>query len=140
MFPLGKPVSVVLVSKDPGRGLTFSMSRVADVEERQNFRDFNRAQRATRDEAAPLGSFGALLRERLDLPEPAPVAAETKAAAGAAPVGTARVLSDSPQPDAARTNPKSIAQAAQAKEAQDAKEQNAGVVHGRRRPNKPNPS
>ena len=30
MFPIGKPVSVVLVSKDASRGLTFSMSRVAE--------------------------------------------------------------------------------------------------------------
>jgi small subunit ribosomal protein S1 len=105
MFPLGKPVSVVLVSKDPSRGLTFSMSRVADVEERQNFRDFNRSQR--QHEPNAIGSFGALLRERLDLPEPAPVTAEARpAAAGAAPVGTARVLSDSPEPGADRAPPK----------------------------------
>jgi small subunit ribosomal protein S1 len=105
MFPIGKPVSVVLVSKDPSRGLTFSMSRVADVEERQNYRDFARAQKAQKDEPSSLGSFGALLRQRLDLPEPAPVTVEPKPpAAGAAPVGTARVWSDSPDPDSARTH------------------------------------
>jgi small subunit ribosomal protein S1 len=105
MFPIGKPVSVVLVSKDASRGLTFSMSRVADVEERQNYRDFARTQKAQKDEANSLGTFGALLRERLDLPEPAPLTGEPKpVAAGAAPVGTGRVLSDSPEPDSARTH------------------------------------
>jgi len=174
-FPIGKPVSVVLVSKDASRGLTFSMSRVADVEERQNYRDFARAQKTQRDEPAMLGSFGALLRERLDLPEPAPVTTDAKAsAAGAAPVGTARVLSDSPEPDSARTReeaprapaappaaapgvrhaPKGPAPAdrnrvdadspppkAQGKQQPGklrTQEQNLGVVHGRRRPNKPN--
>ncbi len=115
MFPVGKPVSVVLVSKDQSRGLTFSMSRVADVEERQNFRDFSRTQK-TKDEPGTMGSFGALLRQELKLPEPAalPPAAlpppalppEPKtSSAGAAPVGTARVLSDSPEPDSARAKP-----------------------------------
>jgi len=187
MFPIGKPVSVVLVSKDASRGLTFSMSRVADVEERQNYRDFARAQKATRDEPAQLGTFGALLRERLDLPEPAPGDSKPHAA-GAAPVGTARVLSDSPEPDSARTReeapkapaprhaPKAIltgpapadrnrvdsdgppARAPnkpQGKPQQpgqpqqpgknqpsksEGKEQNLGVVHGRRKPNKPDAS
>jgi small subunit ribosomal protein S1 len=157
MFPVGKPVSVVLVSKDPSRGMTFSMSRVADVEERQNFRDFSRAQKATRDESAGLGSFGALLRERLDLPEPAPVTVEAKpTVGGAAPVGTARVLSDSPSPGPAKAAPPARA-AAPANAAPkgpspadrnrvDAKapappagsrQQDLGVVHGRRRPQKP---
>jgi small subunit ribosomal protein S1 len=152
MFPLGKPVSVVLVSKDSSRGLTFSMSRVADVEERQNFRDFSRTQRASRDDAAVVGSFGALLRERLDLPEPAPVTAEVKpVAAGAAPVGTARVLSDGPAPAErnrvdTQTSPTAPqAKPGQPKSAQDkrdeakeqSRQQDLGVVHGRRRPQKP---
>jgi small subunit ribosomal protein S1 len=103
MFPIGKPVSVVLVSKDASRGMTFSMARVADVEERQNYRDFARAQKAHKDEPSSLGSFGALLRERLDLPEPAPFVAEAKpSAAGAAPVGTARVPGDGAEPVPAR--------------------------------------
>jgi hypothetical protein len=152
MFPLGKVVSVVLVSKDPSRGMTFSMSRVADVEERQNFRDFNRTQRTSRDEPANLGSFGALLRQRLDLPEPAPVtSAEKSAAAGAAPVGTAkvaevRVLSDGP-PAADRNRLDAAPAAAQKSAAQKSDEQASaarqeglGVVHGRRRPQKPGQS
>jgi len=78
-FPIGKDVSVVLVSKDPSRGLTFSMSRVAAVEERRNFHEFSRAQQTQRDEQAPLGSFGALLQRELKLPEP------VRPAPGAAP-------------------------------------------------------
>jgi len=175
MFPLGKPVSVVLVSKDPSRGMTFSMSRVADVQERQNLRDFHRSQQ--KNEPASIGTFGALLRERLDLPEPAPVTAEARPpAAGSAPVGTARVLSDSHEPDASRAQapgkPAPLAAATPARPAPKAqlsgpppadrnrvdvdappaggkapgklpphpgkpsKEQDLGVVHGRRRPNK----
>lgn len=72
MFPIGKPVSVVLMSKDASRGITFSMARVANVEERQNFRDFARSQRGQKEEASSLGSFGALLRQELNLPEPPP--------------------------------------------------------------------
>jgi hypothetical protein len=102
------------------------------------------------------------------------VTAEAKApAAGAAPVGTARVLSDSPEPDSARSREEapraaaapgarhaakpvpsgpapadrnrvdadSAAAKAQGKQQPSklpTKEQNLGVVHGRRRPNKPN--
>src|SRR6185295_12573362 len=61
-FPVGKEVSVVFVNKDPSRGITFSMSRVAAVEERRNFHEFSRAQQTQRDEQTALGSFGALLQ------------------------------------------------------------------------------
>jgi len=86
-FPVGKEVSVVLVSKDSSRGLTFSMSRVADVEERRNFHEFSRAQSSPRDDSS-MGSFGALLQRELKLPEPVrsvatPVAAPPAAAAPA---------------------------------------------------------
>jgi small subunit ribosomal protein S1 len=85
-FPVGKEVSVVLVSKDPSRGITFSMSRVAAVEERRNFHEFSRAQQTQRDEQTSLGSFGALLQRELKLPEPVrPVAAPVAAPALAAP-------------------------------------------------------
>jgi small subunit ribosomal protein S1 len=69
-FPVGTEVSVVLVSKDPSRGITFSMSRVAAVEERSNYHEFARSQQAQRKEETPMGSFGALLRRELKLPEP----------------------------------------------------------------------
>ena len=133
MFPLGKAVSVVLVSKDAQRGLTFSMSRVADVQERQNYRDFHRAQKDRKDESAPVGSFGALLRQRLDLPEPAAAAPaplpEPKAppvAAGAKPSGA--------KPSGAKPPKEQPPKEPPSKE-QSAKEQHVGVVHGRRRPN-----
>jgi len=141
MFPIGKPVSVVLVSKDASRGLTFSMSRVADVQERQNYRDFHRAQKDRKDEAAGVGTFGALLRERLDLPEPAPSEAEPAAAPPAPPPAKAApqaVLSGPPPADRNRldTQPEPAKPAAgKASSAQAGKEQHMGVVHGRRRPN-----
>ncbi len=72
MFPIGKPVSVVLMSKDASRGITFSMARVAKVEERQNYREFAKAQRSQQGEASNVGSFGALLQKELKLPEPRP--------------------------------------------------------------------
>lgn len=72
MFPIGKPVSVVMMSKDPSRGITFSMARVAKVEERQNYREFSKAQRANQAESQSMGSFGALLQKELKLPEPSP--------------------------------------------------------------------
>jgi small subunit ribosomal protein S1 len=163
MFPIGKPVSVVLVSKDASRGMTFSMSRVADVEERQNYRDFSRAQKTTRDEPSPLGSFGALLRERLDLPEPAPLTAEAKPSAaepartpevaaadagargpdhsGSAPRASNNrypapqaVASGGPAPaDRNRIDTEAPSPAVSSPQAP---KQSFGVVHGRRRPNK----
>jgi small subunit ribosomal protein S1 len=83
MFPIGKVVSVVLVSKDASRGVTFSMSRVANVEERQNYREFSRTQKSQKDEPSTLGSFGALLRQELKLPEPPPAPARVEAPAPA---------------------------------------------------------
>lgn len=71
-FPPGKELSVVVTSKDPSSGrLRFSRTRVADVEERKNYREFSRGSAGG---AAParLGSLGDLLRQKLGLPEPAP--------------------------------------------------------------------
>lgn len=98
-FPVGKEVSVVLVSKDPSRGITFSMSRVAAVEERRNFHEFSQAQQAQRDEGAPIGTFGALLRKELKLPAPSP-GASAPAAAAPAPVAVA-IPAPAPAPPAA---------------------------------------
>jgi len=141
MFPLGKPVSVVLVTKDAQRGLTFSMSRVADVQERQNYRDFHRAQKDRKDETANVGTFGALLRQRLDLPEPAPVAAEPPVEAKAPPAA-ATPAAPAPKglaPKAAPSGPtpadRNRVDTTSEPTRQEKKEQNLGVVHGRRRPN-----
>lgn len=142
MFPLGKPVSVVLVTKDAQRGLTFSMARVADVQERQNYRDFHRSQKDRKDEAASVGTFGALLRQRLDLPEPAPAPAEppapvkpeakAEAKAPPAPKGPAPKAAVSGPAPADRNRVDTTREQAGR---QEKKEQNLGVVHGRRRPN-----
>jgi len=159
MFPIGKAVSVVLVNKDAQRGLTFSMSRVADVQERQNYRDFHRAQKDRKDEPGALGSFGALLRERLDLPEPAPVPAELEAAPAAAKAAPAEAKAAPAAPPAeakaaAPAAPKAPAPRAtltgpapadrnrldtqpepKPAAAKPSRERDLGVVHGRRRPN-----
>jgi hypothetical protein len=63
------------------------------VEERQNFREFSRAQQTQRDDAASLGSFGALLRQELKLPDPPPHQPP------AAPQGSAKgTASEAPSP------------------------------------------
>jgi small subunit ribosomal protein S1 len=107
MFPVGKVVSVVLVSKDPGRGITFSMSRVANVEERQNYREFSRSQQSEQTESSSMGSFGALLRQELKLPEPPP--APPKPPAPPAPAAAAppapRAAADPSPTAAAAPNP-----------------------------------
>jgi small subunit ribosomal protein S1 len=128
MFPIGKEVSVVLVSKDPGRGLTFSMSRVADVEERQNFREFSRSQQAPR-EGGSIGSFGALLRQELKLPEAAhvPEPAARPATAGQ-PLQPAQASAPASPPSRADT---SGARAAGSKPAQAAAQGPASADHGR---------
>lgn len=99
-FPVGKEVSVVLVNKDPSRGITFSMSRVAAVEERRNFHEFSQAQQAQRDEGAPIGTFGALLRKELKLPASAPAAAPAPAPVAA--VATVSAAAPAPAPAPAR--------------------------------------
>jgi small subunit ribosomal protein S1 len=92
VFPVGKKVTVVLMNRDNGRGLTFSISRVDRVQERANYQAFTRAMQGP-TAAAPassMGSFGDLLRGKLNLPAPAPAAAAQPAAAPApAPVPAA---------------------------------------------------
>jgi small subunit ribosomal protein S1 len=123
-FPVGKEVSVVLVSKDASRGLTFSMARVAAVEERSNFHEFSRAQQAQRKEETPMGSFGALLQRELKLPEPvrpapataAPLSAP-EAAPAAAPEAAAPAARPAPATPAARPAPAARAPAPRAERA-----------------------
>jgi small subunit ribosomal protein S1 len=83
-FPVGKVVQVVLVTRDEQGRITFSIERVASVEERRNYRDF--AQTASKGQAnagqstpdASVGSFGELLQRKLGIkpsataPEAAP--------------------------------------------------------------------
>ncbi|MBN2196337.1 MAG: S1 RNA-binding domain-containing protein [Polyangiaceae bacterium] len=81
-YPIGREVEVVVVQRDAQNGkLRFSVSGVADVQERRNFREFAAVERpATR--SGGMGSLGDLLRAKLDLPAPA--------VEPAAPVGPAR--------------------------------------------------
>lgn len=110
-FPLGKEVSVVLVSKDASRGLTFSMARVAAVEERRNFHEFARAMQGKSDEDAAVGTFGALLQKELKLPprtavSPAAGSAVSSAAGSVAAVPTAALPPPAvAAPDAAAARP-----------------------------------
>ncbi len=130
-FPVGAEVRVVLVSKDASRGITFSMARVASVEERQNYREFTRAQKHTQGAPAGLGSFGELLRQELKLPVPQVPAAMPAPAAVPAPAAAA---APSPPPIAggrgARSPSPEGAGASGAAEPPEA----GGIIRGRRRP------
>ncbi len=69
-FPVGTEVRVVLVNQDNSGRTTFSISRVADVEERRNYQDFAKSQGTARSAAGPVGTFGALLASKLGLQVP----------------------------------------------------------------------
>ncbi|HEX2731437.1 MAG TPA: S1 RNA-binding domain-containing protein [Polyangiaceae bacterium] len=82
-FPVGKVVQVVFVARDEQGRITFSIERVASVEERRNYRDF--ATRGQAGSAQPsetsVGSFGALLQKKLGIkPSPAALASPATAA------------------------------------------------------------
>jgi small subunit ribosomal protein S1 len=68
-FPVGKEVRVVVLNQDSGGKLSFSISKVAAVEERQNYANYGHGGSAS---SGKLGSFGELLRAKLGLPEPEP--------------------------------------------------------------------
>jgi len=89
LFPVGKDLSVVLLDANAQGKLRFSATRVARVEEEQNFRDFAAGlsetapepaeEGATKPEAAPkkkplekvgFGSLGDLMRDKLGLAAP----------------------------------------------------------------------
>ncbi len=82
-FPLDTEVRVVLVNKDHSGRMTFSISRVAGVEERHNYSEFAKTQsKGSAPKAVNVGSFGELLASRLgisvpkdapDIAQPAPV-------------------------------------------------------------------
>jgi predicted RNA-binding protein with RPS1 domain len=84
-FPVGKEVRVVLLNCDPATGkLRFSVSAVAQVEERRNLREYA-AVGMTVAGGAALGSLGDVLRKQLGLPEPEPAVPEPAAAGTPAP-------------------------------------------------------
>ena len=129
-FPVGAEVRVVLLNKDPSRGITFSIARVANVEERQNYREFTRSQKQSTAAAPSMGSFGDLLRQELNLPEPPPQVPEPRApqappaAAPARPVAAPPAAPQAPSP-AAAPSPASF---------EAAKSEPSGIIRGRRRP------
>ncbi|MEZ4219291.1 MAG: S1 RNA-binding domain-containing protein [Polyangiaceae bacterium] len=84
--PVGKVLSVVSVKS--GDRLRFSVTGVARVEERKNYREFSGGR------GGSLGSLGDVLRQKLGLPDAPPAsesaAAETRAATPAAPTAETR--------------------------------------------------
>ena len=76
LLPVDTEVRVVLVNKDAGGKITFSMSRVAGVEERQNYREFTKKKTPQAD-ASQVGALGLLLKSKLGL-NPESVAAAAR--------------------------------------------------------------
>ncbi len=93
LFPVGKEVKVVLVASDGGK-ITFSIGRVAGVEERQNYRDFSAKESGAA--SAGMGSLGLALQKKLGLTpprdEPVPVAPASPTAPVPAPQPEAPLL------------------------------------------------
>lgn len=86
-FPLQTEVRVVLVNKDGNGRLTFSMARVAGVEERANYSEFAKTQTKSGPKSTQsVGSFGALLASRLGIAVPE-AGAEPSANPAPAPTG-----------------------------------------------------
>jgi predicted RNA-binding protein with RPS1 domain len=94
-FPIGKELDVVVMDVNDAGKVRFSATRVSQVEEAKNFREFAEGRaRVENNSPAPaakgappprapaaLGSLGDLLREKFNLPEPPKQAAPTKSAA-----------------------------------------------------------
>lgn len=100
-FPVGETVKVVLVHRDGGGKTTFSVSRVASVEEAANYREFTKGTKQSEQPAAAMGSLGALLAKKLSLPEPVASAAPPPAAAQpASPPGSESPTATSSSPSA----------------------------------------
>jgi small subunit ribosomal protein S1 len=96
-FPAGKELEVVMVSNAGGR-VRFSATQVSRVEERKNFRDYEK------DGSGPargFGRLGDLLRERLGLPpEPEPPAPTSPPPSPAAPAPAPPAPAAAPSPPA----------------------------------------
>jgi small subunit ribosomal protein S1 len=93
-FPVGAEVRVVFVGRGEGGKVTFSVARVAGVEERANYREFTQRGGQAAPTSSGLGALGQALQKTLGLEAPAPESPETAAGAAAPPV------SPSPQPSA----------------------------------------
>ncbi len=88
LFPVGKEVKVVLVNRDDSGKTTFSMGRVAGVEERRNYREFTAQGKSASAEPRAVGSLGELLQKTLGItpsvePEAASAAAHVAAPSAA---------------------------------------------------------
>ncbi|MFZ5896722.1 MAG: S1 RNA-binding domain-containing protein [Myxococcota bacterium] len=82
--PPGKEFNVVVVSRAGGK-LTFSVTQVARVEERKNYREFTGAAAGPTGASSGLGSLGDLLRDKLKGATPSAEASPaTKSGSGAA--------------------------------------------------------
>jgi small subunit ribosomal protein S1 len=89
-YPVGREVQVVVTHRDAQSGrLRFSVSGVADVEERRNYREFAAAGRPATRTSGAMGSLGELLRAKLDLPAPAAEPLPAAEPPRAPPVGPA---------------------------------------------------
>jgi small subunit ribosomal protein S1 len=64
-FPVGKELQVVFVHRETSGKTTFSVSRVAAVQESANYREFTQSGQGKNEAPKEMGSFGALLRNRL---------------------------------------------------------------------------
>ena len=94
-FPSGREVQVVVTSRDASSGrMRLSVTGVAAVEERRNYREF--ASGASRGGGGSLGSLGDLLRKQLD-PEALDAVAKSPADSPEAPPPPAPV---DPRPEA----------------------------------------
>lgn len=63
-YPVDTELRVVVVSRDPTSGkVRFSVGRVAQVEERNNYREFNQGEKPTRG-ASSMGSLGELMSQK----------------------------------------------------------------------------
>jgi len=70
-YAVGREMEVVMVRRDGGGRISYSARAVAGVEESNNYRAFSASQTTPVTKEA-LGTFGALLRQKFDLPEPSP--------------------------------------------------------------------
>ncbi len=128
--PVGKVLNVVVVKA--GERMRFSVTGVARVEERKNYREFGGGRGSG---GAALGSFGDLFRKQLGLPDEAPKPKGPPPAAPAAAPAPEREA-DPPAAAAADTSakasPRPAAQPQPAAPAQPRKEPPPGVIRRKR--------
>lgn len=84
-YPVGRDMDVVLVRRDGGGRISYSAKAVAGVQEGNNYREFSATHVAPLAQES-VGTFGALLRQKFDLPEPKPVMPAPVAVVAAPPV------------------------------------------------------